>query len=978
MNTLRTTATLLALLASAGVARADDVADEADLHFELGAERYRARDYRGALEHFLASNRLVRNRNVLFNIARSYEQLGRFPDAHRYFSLALEGETDAAARDNISSALQRIAPNVAVLQVTTEPPGATIYIDRRDLGSRGTAPRSLAFAPGTARVIAELEGYETVSSSPVALRQGSVIPVALRLRRIVGTLGVEANVANAQVRVDLDNAPVACAAPCDLDLAPGRHTLILSADGYRTARREVVIEAQRRASTRVELVAQTGSVVVNADERGALVEVDGRPAGFTPAVLDLPVGRRRVRVSMEGFRAVDQELAVDATAQRTLDVQLRTIEEVSAASRATESVEDAPGSVSIVTGRELRAMAYPTIAEALRGVRGVYLSDDRLYPSVGFRGFGRPGDYGNRVLVLVDGHPTNDNWINSSYVSFDARSDLEDVERIEVVRGPGSVLYGTGAFSGVINLVTRSRSVTNGVDVGLGTNEFGVARARIGLRHRFEGDAGVWVSLGGAMGGGRDFVLPTLAQPAMGTRPEVPSELRGVDGFTSGTVTGRAWYRALTLQWLLNTRNKVFPGAVYGSAPGDSRNHLADTRGLLELRFEPRLSQTVQLLTRAFFNRYDYASVLIPEDDPRGYRRETFTGSWTGAELRLVLEPARWLRLSVGGEGQYHFDVRQRGDEFNVGSPNNTYLDEQRPFGIAAGYLSAEVIPSQRFRVSLGARADWYSTFGATVNPRLAVIFRPWAGGNFKVMGGSAFRAPSIYELFYNDGGVTQIRGDNLRPETIYSGEVEYTHRFATNWSALVTGYVNYIDQLIALRDVRPAGAMADVSQYANSEAPILTVGGEAEVRREWRRGWMFSASYSFQRSAYQQPASAAAGARLREVPNAPEHLFSVRAAAPILPDVLTGMLRLSFEGPRWDRNDRASDPAQQRTDPGLILDLVASGRVQRYGLRYAVGAYNVFDWRYAVPLSREYSDRLTAMPQSGRTLLVSVSAEFR
>ncbi|MFO0630098.1 MAG: hypothetical protein U0325_31345 [Polyangiales bacterium] len=140
MKHLRTTA-LLAALAAAGAARADDVADEADLHFELGAERYRARDFRGALEHFLASNRLVHNRNVLYNIARSYEQLARYPDAHRYYSQALDDERDPAARQAIEAALERIAPNVAVLQVTSDPPGATVYIDRRDLGPRGTAPR---------------------------------------------------------------------------------------------------------------------------------------------------------------------------------------------------------------------------------------------------------------------------------------------------------------------------------------------------------------------------------------------------------------------------------------------------------------------------------------------------------------------------------------------------------------------------------------------------------------------------------------------------------------------------------------------------------------------------------------------------------------------------------------------------------------------------------------------------------------------
>src|SRR5687767_7666070 len=89
-------------------ARADDLADEADLQFQVGAERYEAGDFKGALEHFLASNRLVPNKNVLFNIARTYEQLKRAPDAYRYYVLALEGEAQPAARKRVEDALARI------------------------------------------------------------------------------------------------------------------------------------------------------------------------------------------------------------------------------------------------------------------------------------------------------------------------------------------------------------------------------------------------------------------------------------------------------------------------------------------------------------------------------------------------------------------------------------------------------------------------------------------------------------------------------------------------------------------------------------------------------------------------------------------------------------------------------------------------------------------------------------------------------
>src|SRR5687767_6968455 len=175
-----------AVAAHPRAASADGLADEADLQFQLGTERYRAGEFLAALEHYLASNRLVPNRNVVFNIARTYEQLGRFADAHRYYVDALQAETDPRARAALSEAIARIAPNVAVLNVETTPPGATIYIDRRDLGSRGRTPRPLAMREGRYRVLAELEGYEPATSEPVDARNGAAVTVRMALRPIVG------------------------------------------------------------------------------------------------------------------------------------------------------------------------------------------------------------------------------------------------------------------------------------------------------------------------------------------------------------------------------------------------------------------------------------------------------------------------------------------------------------------------------------------------------------------------------------------------------------------------------------------------------------------------------------------------------------------------------------------------------------------------------------------------------------------------
>ncbi|MCC6551442.1 MAG: PEGA domain-containing protein, partial [Polyangiaceae bacterium] len=483
-----------------GPVLADDLADEADLHFKIATERYAGRDYRGALEHFLVSNRLVPNRNVIFNIARTYEALQEFPDAFRYYVQALDLEPNSARRPAIEEAIARIRPNVAVINVTTDPPGATVYINRRDLGGRGSTPRLLGFQPGTYKVIVDLEGYEPAEMDGVEAKVGEQQNVSLKLTRIVGTVRVVGETAGASVRVDDASSQPACTAPCDLTLAPGRHRLYLSQEGYQASEQDVTATARETVTARYKLAPVTGSLVVYTDERDALVEVDGKPMGYTPAVLNVQSGSRKVRISLRGFRTIEETVNVVANQQTRMDVSLRQFEEVEAASRSSEAVEDAPGSVTIIPSEELRAFGYPTVAEALRGTRGLYGTYDGAYTFTGIRGVNLPGDFGNRVLTLVNGHSINDSWVGLSYHDYMARTDLEDVQRIEVVRGPGSVLYGTGAFSGVINVVTKSRPTKAGAGIGVGTSDNSFVRGRGQVQLPFGRDSGMWMSVAGGRG----------------------------------------------------------------------------------------------------------------------------------------------------------------------------------------------------------------------------------------------------------------------------------------------------------------------------------------------------------------------------------------------------------------------------------------------------------------------------------------------
>ena len=966
---------VLALTAAPGTARADDVADEADHLFTLGAEAYGEKDYKQALAHFLASNRLVRNRNVMFNIARTYEHLRQFADAYRYYQRALEGETDAAVKARIKESLLRIGPSIALLKVESDPPGALVYLNRKDLGDRGTAPQTLALVPGTYTVIAELQGYDEATSPPVDVRIGTEKTVTLKLTRVVGTVRVS-GADGAAIRVDTDDGPIVCTAPCDVPATPGQHTLVFTKVGARTTRLGVLVKANAVTALRAELEPETGSLVVNADERDAVIEIDGKTQGFTPTVLAVPVGLHDVRVTLRGFKPVERRVEMKANAQTQLDLQLVGNDSVEAASRVAESIEDAPASVTLIPSPELRAMRYPTVAEALRGVRGVFISDDRGYKSVGFRGFGRPGDYGNRVLVLVDGMPTNDNWLWSSYVGYDLRTDLEDVERIEVVRGPGSILYGTGAFSGVINLVMSGADAPDGREVGVSVADDGVARARARITQHFSKDSGVWTSFAFGHSAGRDIYVPEYVPDGP---PSVNGTARGVDGFQVGTISGRIWWKALSAQWSFNSHDKQLPGAQFDTLFGDARTHQSDTRAFLEAKLEPKINDQFESLTRAHANVYAYRSAFPRSPVDGGVEHDTFDGQWVGVEQRFVFKPIPMVRLTAGGELQDHIKAHETSND-----EHGTIIDDDHPFTLIAGYGVADVTPTPAVKLSAGARFDSYSTFGSSLNPRFAVILKPYEGGNIKLLFGKAFRAPSIYELFNvsgSSGGQRQSSG--LKPENLYSAEVEYSHRFSRNVVGLVSVYANYIENLIALRNLPGATNAVPSYAYDNTPDPVGTFGGEVELRREWKEGWMVSASYSLQQSRYLRSGSLGdfisfrRSPALREVPNSPNHLAAIKGGVPIIGRALMLMNRLTLDGGRYDRNDRETldSPPQRETPPSLLWDVVLSGAEPRWGLTYAFGVYNAFDTRWEVPISTEF--RQTTMPQTGRTFLASGGITF-
>ena len=145
---------------------------------------------------------------------------------------------------------------------------------------------------------------------------------------------------------------------------------------------------------------------------------------------------------------------------------------ISSASLHDQHLEDAPASITVVTAEEIRRFGYRTLAEALSWVRGFYATSDYSYDAIGIRGFSLPG-YEMRYVVMINGHNLAENIVESTFVGNDFPLDLDLVDRIEIVRGSSSALYGSNATLATINVITKRPRDFHGTAVRMETGSLG-------------------------------------------------------------------------------------------------------------------------------------------------------------------------------------------------------------------------------------------------------------------------------------------------------------------------------------------------------------------------------------------------------------------------------------------------------------------------------------------------------------------------
>jgi iron complex outermembrane receptor protein len=283
--------------------------------------------------------------------------------------------------------------------------------------------------------------------------------------------------------------------------------------------------------------------------------------------------------------------------------------------------------------------------------------------------------------------------------------------------------------------------------------------------------------------------------------------------------------------------------------------------------------------------------------------------------------------------------------------PSVVYANDRRQPSNVGLFLQEEFRVSSKMLLNAGFRYDRYSTFGGTTNPRLGLIFEPTGKTTFKLLYGRAFRAPSVFELYYFSLD-TKASPNNLDPETVRTCEAVAEHYFGSRIKFSASAFFYQISGLISqLTD--PASGLL----YYDNLNKIRAKGLEFEVSGKGFRGIDGRLSYSVQQ--------AKSLTEDEDLSNSPRHMARLNLALPLLGKGSWATTELSYMSSRKTLGGRIAG--------GFFLaDIAFLKRNLFPNLDLSIGVYNLFNKRYGDPGGEEHLQEI--IQQDGRTFRIRLS----
>ena len=489
------------------------------------------------------------------------------------------------------------------------------------------------------------------------------------------------------------------------------------------------------------------------------------------------------------------------------------------ATRTETEISEVPQSMSVITKEEIQTSPDRTIGEILQRAPAVQVTQNGPMGALAVPQV--RGSTAGQVLILLNGQRLNDAQ-NGLYDLNNLPVPKEDIERIEVLRGGASALYGADALAGVVNIITKTPTAKPSTSVSASYGRFDTQQ--YSLSHRWKpGPFSYGISLG--------------REKSDGYRENSQYDAWILGGEMGYNLTSQSEvkFSARYIQ-----KEVGVPGSVDFPDPDDQQK---DGNTLLNLSYQGRITPRLKLGFRGWHNQY----------------RNTFDAGSQG--ILSMGTSALHKSSESGGDFQTTYQLGKRhlivggleviGDRVN----SSSFGVEEATRG--AVYLQDELEIAKPLTATLGLRYDFHSDYNNQLDPRLGVLLRLPAEVRLRASAGRSFRAPTFNDLYWPASAYT-AGNPNLQPETAWNYELGAEKDFQNLAAIKIAGFYRDVKDLINWApDANFVWRPSNIS-----EAKIW--GAEAEFVLYPAKGWAIPLNYS-----YVYPRDESTG---DPIPNRPKH----------------------------------------------------------------------------------------------------------
>lgn len=613
-------------------------------------------------------------------------------------------------------------------------------------------------------------------------------------------------------------------------------------------------------------------------------------------------------------------------------------QEVVSASKFVQKSAESATSISVITADDIKNFNYATLGEALNSQRGIYLTNDRNYLYVGSRGFSRPTDYNNRIVIMIDGHIMNEVFYGSGFMGNELALNLKNVEKIEIIRGPGASLYGSGSMHNIVNVIMKKATETDGLLLSAGTGSFGQNMFSAAYGGKLK-DVDISVSGTAGLSKGENFYFPELDSPSS----------------NNGISTGKDWEKHAGFQAAIKRNNFKFSagyslrykgiptGAYETDLDGDVFTQ--DYRYYIETSYSKEFNKNCLLLARAYYDDYYYKG-SYPSGGIDLFDQSV--GRWAGSELQFYTKTGKRNTLISGIEYKYIFRA-----DYREWDNSSTYFNQNFPYSFFSLYTHDQFTLSGNLSFTAGFRYDHYSVFGDAFSPRAAIVYTYSDASSVKLLYNEAFRIPNIYESFYESENDHKSNPD-IKPEKIRAFEIAWGHKINEQFFGSLSLYTfimrDLIDQILDNTD--------DLTVFRNI-SKVNGTGIEYELR--YKPSIKSNGYFNLSLQKAKDPATG------NLLTNSPEILIKSGMVFPVF-NLISLSPEIFFESGRYTlQGDKTSNVYLFNLSLGSI-------RFLKY-FDVSVKARNLFDLKYKYPGGYEHIQDV--LPQARRRIFIQLNAHF-